>query len=155
MITKELIRSFIGDKLSADDVFLVEISVSPTNRIYVEIDSFQGVNIAYCVQVSKLIESHLNREEEDFELEVSSSGISSPFKILEHYKKHLGSEVEVFTTKNKKKTGVLTQVNKENFTIETATLQKVEGKKKKQTVILTTTLAYDEVRSTRLVIKFK
>jgi len=155
MITKELIASFIEDKLSEDGVFLVEIKVSPANRIYVEIDSFDGVDIHYCVVISKLIEGQLDREEADFELEVSTSSISAPFKILKHYEKNLGSEVEVLTMDNKKVLGVLAGVNDDDFVLETSTMQKVEGKKKKQLVEETLTFKYDDVRSTKLVIKFK
>lgn len=155
MISKELIHSLIIDKLSEDGVFLVEIKVSPANRIYVEIDSFDGVDISYCVTTSKLIESQLDREEADFELEVSTSSISAPFKILNHYKKNLGSEVEILTTDNKKVFGILAKVNDEHFVLETSEMQKIEGKKKKQLVEETLTFKYDDVRSTKLVIKFK
>lgn len=155
MISKELIVSFIEEKLSKDGVFLVEIKVSPANRIYVEIDSLDGVDISYCVLISKLIEGQLDREEADFELEVSTSSISAPFKIQNHYKKNLGSEVEILTMDNKKMEGILAEVNDEGFVLETSTMQKVEGKKKKQLVEESLTFKYDDVRSTKLVIKFK
>ena len=155
MITKELISSFIDKKLEEDQVFLVEMKISPANQIYLEIDSFEGVSINYCVTISKLIEGQLDREEEDFELEVSTSSISAPFKVLNHYKKNLGSEVEVFSMDNKKRNGILIEVNEDNFTLESETLQKIEGKKKKQLVVETTSFKYDEIRSTKLVIKFK
>jgi ribosome maturation factor RimP len=155
MITKELIGSFIEEKLSEDGVFLVELKVSPANKIYVEIDSFDGVGIGYCVTISKMIEGELDREEQDFELEVSTSSISAPFKILNHYKKNLGIEVEILTIENKKLNGTMIEVNDDNFVLETETMQKVEGKKKKQLMVEATTFAYDDVRSTKLVIKFK
>lgn len=155
MITKELIVSLIEDKLAEDQVFLVEIKVSAANQIYVEIDAYKGVSINYCVIISKLIEGELDREEEDFELEVSSSSASAPFKVLDHYKKNLDKEVEVFSMDNKKLIGVLKEVNDTDFVLEMESMQKVEGKKKKQLVVETKTFAYDEVRSTKLVIKFK
>ena len=155
MISKELISSLIIDKLSEDGKFLVEIKVSPANRIYVEIDSFDGVDIHYCATTSKFIESHLDREEADFEMEVSTSSISAPFKILNHYKKNLGSEVEVLANDNKKAIGILAEVNDEDFVLETSTMQKLEGKKKKQLVEETFTYKYEDVRSTKLVLKFK
>ncbi len=155
MITKELIHSFIEDKIAKDYVFLVEMKVSSSNQIYIEIDSFDGVSIDYCVEISRLIESQLDRDEEDFELEVSTSSISAPFKVHNHYKKHLGKEIEIFTNENKKLTGVLIEVDENDFVLETETMQKLEGKKKKQLVVDKTTLKYDDVRSTKLVIKFK
>lgn len=155
MITKELISSFIDEKLSEDGVFLVEIKVSPANRIYIELDSFTGIDIRYCVVISKLIEGQLDREDEDFEMEVSSSSASAPFKVLNHYKKNVGKEVELFTMDNKKQVGLLKEVNEEDFVFEMEFMQKIEGKKKKQLVVETNTYKYDEVRSTALVIKFK
>lgn len=155
MITKELIASFIEEKLSEDNVFLVEIKVSATKKIYVEIDSIDGVDIGYCVTISKHIEGLLDREEEDFELEVSTSSISAPFKMLNHYYKHQGEEVEVFTMENKKVTGILKEVTDGNFVLKTETMQKIEGKKKKQLFVEDTTYSYEDIRSTTLVLNFK
>ena len=80
MISTELVYSFIEEKLKEDDVFVVELKVSKSNQITVLIDSDSGVNISYCVDISRLIEGSLDREEEDFELEVSSPGVG-PFKV--------------------------------------------------------------------------
>ncbi len=155
MITKELIHSFIDEKLAEDDVFAVEVKVSPANQIYVEIDSFTGVSINYCVSISKMIEGELDRDVEDFELEVSSSSASAPFKVLNHFYKNENKEVELFTMDNKKMSGVLKNVSNEGFELETEQMEKVEGKKKKQIVVEQYPFKYDEVRSVRLVIKFK
>lgn len=155
MITKELIHSFIDEKLAEDDVFAVEVKVSAANQIYVEIDAFSGVNINYCVSISKMIEGELDREEEDFELEVSSSSASAPFKVLNHYRKNEGKEVELFTQDNKKIEGILKDVTEDGFLLETERKEKVEGKKKKQLIVEQLPFKYDEVRSVKLVIKFK
>jgi len=155
MITKELIYSIIEKKLAEDEVFAVEVKVSPSNQIYVEIDSFSGVSINYCVSISKMIEGALDRDEEDFELEVSSSSASAPFKVLNHYRKNEGKEVEIFTQDNKKMTGLLQAVTDEGFKLEIERKEKVEGKKKKQLIVEQIPFKYEDVRSVRLVIKFK
>lgn len=153
MIKKEEILSIVETKTSEDDVFVVEVKVSPANQIYVEIDAFKGVNIDYCVKLSKFIEGHYDREEEDFELEVSTSSISAPFKVLNHYIKNIGRDIELFTLENKKLTGLLKEANADGFVVEEEQLQKVEGKKKKQTVITQHNFAYDEVRMVKQIIK--
>ncbi len=153
MINKELIHTFIDKKLLEDEAFVVEVKVSPTNRIYVEIDSINGLSIDYCVIISKLIESQIDREQEDFELEVSTSSISAPFKVFNHYKKNIGREVELITLDNIKRTGVLKEVTTDNFTLENEALQKVEGKKKKQVVVNNDTFSYSDVRSIKQIIK--
>lgn len=155
MITKELIHSFIDDKLAEDNVFVVEIKVSSSNQIYVEIDSFTGVNIGYCISISRLIEGNLDRETEDFELEVSSSSASAAFKVLNHFYKNVGKEVEISTLENKKVEGLLKEVTDENFVFVSEQMEKVEGKKKKQLIVKEQTFKYDEVRAVKLVIKFK
>lgn len=155
MMTKEFISSLIAEKLAEDGVFLVEMKISPANRIYVEIDSLTGVDIRYCIQISKHIESELDRDVADFELEVSTSSISAPFKVLEHYKKNLGKEIEVMTKDNKKIVGLLKEMDDKGFVLETESMQKVEGKKKKQLIVETETYSYDDVRSATLVLNFK
>ncbi len=155
MITKELIHSFIDEKIASDGVFAVEVKVSPANQIYVEIDSYIGVNIGYCIEISKLIESNLDREVEDFELEVSSSSASAPFKVIDHFRKNEGKEVEVSTMENKKIEGLLKEVNNDSFVFVYEQMEKVEGKKKKQLVVTERTYKFDEVRAVRLVIRFK
>lgn len=153
MIKKEEILSIIEPKTAEDDVFVVEVKVSPANQIYVEIDAFKGVGIDYCITISKLIESQFDREEEDFELEVSTSSISAPFKVLNHYIKNIGREVELFSMDNEKLTGVLKEANTDSFVIEEEQLKKVEGKKKKQTVFTTHTFTYEDVRTVKQIIK--
>ena len=155
MITKELITSFIEEKLTEDEVFLVEVKVTGANRIYVEIDAYEGVTINYCITINKLIDSQLDREVEDFELEVSSSSISAPFKVFKHYKKNLGKEVELFTKDNKKAIGILQEVNDDTFVMTYESMQKVEGKKKKELVTETISYTYDDVRSIKQIINFK
>lgn len=153
MIKKEEILSIIETKTAEDEVFVVEVKVSPSNRIYVEIDAFKGVGIDYCVKLSKLIEGQFDREEEDFELEVSSSSISAPFKVLNHYIKNIGREIELFTLDNKKLIGTLKDANAQGFVLEEQQLKKIEGKKKKQMVVTSHAFTYDDVRVVKQIIK--
>lgn len=74
MITKEKITEIVGEKLE-EGMFLVDVNVTPSQVIHVEIDSMDGITIDQCVAVSRFVEAHLNRENEDFELQVSSPGI--------------------------------------------------------------------------------
>ena len=57
----------------------------------------KGITIDQCGEISKLVEASLNREEEDFEIEVSSPGLSEPFKVINQYRKNIGQEVEIVT----------------------------------------------------------
>lgn len=155
MISKEKIQDIIEPIVEEKEAFIVDINVSTSNKIHVEIDSLKGFTINDCVEVSRLVESKLDRDEEDFELEVSSAGLSEPFKVIQQYQKNIGNDVETITKEGKKIKGILTEVNNDGFVIEEAKKVKVEGKKKKQNVIEKHQFAYDQVKSTKVVIKFK
>lgn len=155
MITKEKIEDIIIDTIKEKNAFLVDIKISSSNKINVEIDRVDGFTIDDCVEVSRLIESNLDRDKEDFELEVSSAGLSEPFKVIQQYQKNLNKEVETLTKSGTKIKGVLSKVTDEGFEIEEPKLVKVEGKKKKQPITEKHWFAFDEIKSTKVVITFK
>lgn len=155
MITKERIEDIINDSIKEKKAFIVDIKVSSSNKINVEIDSIDGFTIDDCVEVSRLIESNFNRDEEDFELEVASAGLSEPFKVIQQYQKNLNKEVETLTKSGIKIKGTLSKVTDDGFEIEEPKMVKVEGKKKKQPVIEKHWFDFDQVKATKVVIKFK
>ena len=86
MIDKNVVTRIVNEWLEGKDYFLVDVMVSPDDKIVVEIDHAEGVWIDDCVELSRYIESKLNREEEDYELEVGSAGVGQPFKVLQQYR---------------------------------------------------------------------
>jgi ribosome maturation factor RimP len=155
MISKEKIEKLIQEKLIDTDAFLVELKISADNRISVYLDGMSGVTIDFCVAVSRNIEGNLDREVEDFELEVSSAGIGIPFKVLQQYQKNTGKQVEVLTNQGLKVEGELTDVDEQGFAVRYEKKVLVEGKKRKQLQEFTDRFAYDEVKSTKEVLKVK
>ena len=101
------------------------------------------------------VESKLNREEEDYELEVGSAGIGQPFKVLKQYQIYVGKEVEVLDKAGKKWKGVLAEANEENFTITMTVKVKPEGAKRPKLVEQNVTFTYDEIKYTKYLISFK
>ena len=91
----EEIKHLIEPVLTEHHLFLVELKISKDNVIEVFVDALEGVNIQTCIAVSREIESSLNRDEEDFELTVSSAGLGYPFKVEQQYQKNLGKSVEI------------------------------------------------------------
>ncbi len=116
MIQQEEIRRIVGAKLDGSDIYPVDITVSPGNRISVEIDAKEGVSIDFCAELSRYIEAQLDRETEDFELEVGTPGLGQPFKVLQQYQKFAGKEVEVLTVEGKKMSGILLAADEDGFT---------------------------------------
>ena len=157
MIKKETIKALINEKLEENnDFYLVDLKVNTANKIYVEIDhKMNPISINDCIAFSRLVEHNLDREEEDFELEVTSPGLSSPFKVHQQYIKNIGKEVKVMLPNSKTYQGVLTEVTDKNFSISFETKERVEGKKKKIRKEHNPTFGFDEIKETKIVVKFK
>ena len=154
MIDKAQIISLVNERLE-DKMFLVDITVNERNVIDVFIDSFDGLPISKCVEISRHVEHSLDREEADFELHVSSPGLSHGFKVKEQYIKYTGRQIEVTTKEDKKLEGTLIETGDTDFVIETSSREKVEGHKKKQLIVRKHILKYDEIKSAKAVISFK
>lgn len=155
MIDKSQIKDIVDEHLLSSDIFLVDVTVRPGNFIVIEIDSKDGVSIDECIKLSKEIESHFDRDIEDFELEVGSAGITSPFKIKKQYEKNIGNEVEILTKEGKKLTGILKSCNESSFVVTVTKMEKPEGAKRKIAVDEDITFGYDDVKYTKYLIRFK
>ncbi len=155
MISELNIKSLIEEKLEGTENFLVDVTVSSNNQIRVELDHPDGVKIDDCVAMSRHIESCFDRENEDFELQVSSPGLDHPFKVLPQYKKNIGREVSVLKVNGDKLKGILTAVDENEVEIEYATKEKIEGKKKKEVVNHQVKIPMADIKETRIIISFK
>lgn len=155
MISREHIKKLVEEKIADTEYFIVDISVSTSNQIRVEIDGDKGVKITDCVQISRHIENSFDRDEIDFELTVSSAGMDQPFKILRQYQRYIGREVETKTTDGEKLKGKLVSANEDEVVLEIARKEKIEGKKKKQLIIENKTVPMEQVKETKVVISFK
>ncbi len=153
MISKQKIADLIEEHLVGTDKFLVEFSVSTTNQIIVFIDGDQGVTISDCVALSRKIESNLDRETEDFELDISSAGLDLGLRVKRQYTKNIGRNIDIKLMNNSKITGLLKAVEDEFITIELS-----PGKKKKKPENeeeLIKNIDFKEIRETKVVISFK
>ena len=155
MINKDTVKSIVEEWLDGKEYFLVDIEISPDDRIVVEIDHADGVWIEDCVELSRFIEDHLSRDEEDYELEVGSAGLGQPFKVAQQYHCFVGKDVEVLDADGKKYKGVLKAVEGNDFTVTVQEKQKVEGKKRPQLVDTEHTFQMDKVKYTKYLINFK
>ena len=151
MITKEKIQILV-DEVMSDDMFTVDITVGTGNSISVLVDSDAGISVGECVQISRHIEGSLDREIEDFSLEVSSPGLSLPLKVLRQYLKNIGREVEVVTKSGEKQKGILKSANTEGFELEFLAKGRVDGKKVEETKSLT--YSFDQMKTVKIVISF-
>lgn len=144
----------VREKLD-DKMFLVDVTVNERNVINIFVDSYEGLTIEQCVNISRHIEHSFDREEEDFELQVSSPGLSEKFKVKEQYIKYVGRAIDVATVSATELEGVILSATDEGIILETSSRELVDGHKKKQLVVKQHHLKYDEIKSAKAVISFK
>jgi ribosome maturation factor RimP len=153
MIKKEKIEQLVSDFLEGSDRFLVQIKVSRDNIIHVIIDGDQGVTIENCIDLSRFLEKNLDRDVEDYELKVLSSGLDYPFSMLRQYKKHVGKEVSVTLQNDKKHQGVLMEAEESHIVLQ----EQIEKKNKKKITLIpgeAIRIPMEEIKQTKAVIKF-
>ena len=147
----EVVEACLGD-----DLFLVDVAISADNHIVVEIDSHEGsVSIDHCVAITRAVEQAFDRDKDDYELEVGSAGLTSPFKVKAQYEKNIGNDVEVLTAQGVKLKGVLSEIGDDTFTIKVAKKVKPEGAKRPVIVEEDVTIKYSETKYTKYLIQFK
>ena len=155
MIDKKLVESVVNEWLEGKDYFLVDLSVTPDDSIVVVIDHAEGVWIEDCADLSRFIEAHIDRDEEDYELEVGSAGLGQPFRVRKQWDIHVGKPVETQTRDGHKWQGTLTHVDDAGFTLEVEQKVKPEGAKRARKELVEMHFTFDEVVYTKYVIKVK
>jgi ribosome maturation factor RimP len=173
MIEKEAVKHIAEGQLASSDCYLVDVTIRPGNLIVVEIDHDVAVGIDDCVALSRYIEERIDRDVEDYELEVGSSGVGSPLKIVRQYVKNIGNEVEVLLKSGVKMKGILKSADENGITL-TVEEQKNKKKEKREemksvennelpsntnsytlTLLRSYVLKYDEIKYTKNIIRFK
>lgn len=140
MITEERVKDIVKQHIQGTEVFLVEVAVRPGNVIRVQVDQPGGISIDACVEISRHLNRELDRDVEDFSLEVSSPGIGKPFRVKQQYDKNIGHKIEVVLEDGTRMKGTL-----ESATDEGITLNSKNG---------TVTLGYSEIKSAKEIISF-
>ena len=150
MTDKDYIKGLVEEFLKGTGLFLVAVKVSSANRITILADKNEGITIDECVAIHRHIENNLDREKEDFELQVSSPGLDQPFGVIEQYYKNNGKKVEVIDNEGSKFTGSLKDVTAGGFELETEV--KIKGKAKELKDI---SFNFEKVKTTRVILTIK
>lgn len=128
IINKELITNFVEEAIVDTNLFITDIKVKKDNTIFVFIDGDQGVTIEQCVNISRYVEKHLDKNRIDFELNVSSFGIGRPLVLFRQYKNAIGKTLSVKFEDNTKCTGKLIEATEEKLVLE------IKGTKKQPSI---------------------
>ena len=148
---KNQLQSWIEEYLKGTDYELITLNISAENDILVEVDRLAGVDVDFCAELNRFLVEKLG--DEDYSLEVGSVSLTDPFKTKMQYEKNLGHDVEILID-GKKVRGQLVSVDEETFSVDIEEKVAVEGKKRKETQIVTHTWRYDEPKYVKYDIKF-
>lgn len=148
MISEERIRRLIEEKIGEGPLFLVDLNIASGNKIRIELDGDKGISIDDCVAVSRHIEGSLDREVEDFELQVSSAGLDKPLRNRRQYVKNTGREVAVKLSDGSERIGKIKEAS------EQLTLLMPPSKKNKLPERMET-IAWSDIKETKVRISFK
>lgn len=140
MITEESVKDIVEQHIQGTEIFLVEVAVRPGNVIRVHVDRRGGISIDECVEISRYLNRELDRDVEDFSLEVSSPGIGVPFRVKQQYEKNIGHDIEVVL-----EDGLRTRGKLESVTVNGITMNGKKGM---------LTFGFSEIKSAREIISF-
>jgi ribosome maturation factor RimP len=140
MIAEQDIRALVEEHIGGTGIFLVEVRVGSGNDIRVIADSPEGISIDECAGISRFLNGRLDREEEDYSLEVSSPGLDAPFRVRQQYEKNVGRKVEVILKDGDRLEGKLVSVTGDSVTLN------LKGRDK--------TVRLDEIKKAKTVITF-
>ena len=160
---KSQLQKWIEEYLQGTEYELVTLSVSAGNDILVEVDRLAGVDVDFCAELNRFLVEKLDAVEPDYSLEVGSVSLTDPFKTKMQYEKNLGHDVMVCPGEagktpdgkgNKILRGQLVSVDEETFSVDIEEKVAVEGKKRKETQIITHTWRYDEPKYVKYDLRF-
>ncbi len=157
MISKQDLTNWIEEYLKDTDYELITLNISAGNDILVEVDRLTGVDVDFCAELNRFLVEKLDAVDPDYSLEVGSVSLTDPFKTKMQYEKNLGHDVEVLVStegQSIKYKGQLVSVDEETFSVDCVEKVAVEGKKRKETQIVTHTWRYDEPKYVRYDLKF-
>ena len=135
-------------------LFLIDLSINDANKISIVLDGDNGVSLQVCIDVSRAVEADLDREEQDFSLEVASAGLSSPLKFVRQYKKNLGRNLKVKTISSEEIEAKLTAVDDEKITLEWQAREPKKIGKGKETVDKKLELPYESIKEAIVIVSF-
>lgn len=156
MITAETIQKLIEEQIARTDIFLVDVIVKAGNSIQIQLDRPGGISIEECMGISRFLNGEMDREIEDYALEVSSPGLDAPFKVRQQYEKNLGRDVEVLMGDQKRLKGTLLSISESGMVIQVKQNSASTGsQKKKKSMLVEKEVNFSDIKTTKAIISFK
>ena len=155
MTFKEKVQNLLNEGLAdRPSVFLIDLTITDANKIIVTLDGDDGVQLQDCIDVSRSIDQHLDREEEDFSLEVASVGIGSPLKMVRQYKKNIGRMLIVKLQDGTTIEALLDDATDEQIVLSWEAREPKKVGKGKETVQKRQEISYNEIKEAIVTVIF-
>ena len=150
---KEKVEALVQEALVENpSLFLIDLTIGGDNSIRVLLDGDQEVTLETCMQVSRKVEYNLDREENDFSIEVSSCGVGSPLTIPRQFIKNVSRKLEVIDSEDKQVQGTLVEATETSFTLEWKAREPKPIGKGKVTVTKTREFQYGQYNSAKVIV---
>lgn len=154
MAFKEKVKEVLNEALlQYPELFLIDMTITDSYKIIVTLDGDNGVQLQDCINISRAVENNLDREEQDFALEVASAGVSLPLKLVRQYKKNIGRTLKIKTSSQTIEAKLL-EVSEENITVEWSSREPKKIGKGKETVLHNEKIAYSDIIEAIVTITF-
>ena len=154
-MNQEIIKKLVDEALEENEqLYLIELSFLANNKILVEVDGDTGVNLKECIRISRHVDDNLDREEEDFALEVTTVDITKPLKVQRQYVKNVGKTLKVKTIDSEKFEGILKNVDDNEIILEWKAREPKPIGKGKVTVVKTAVIGFKNIQEAKVKIIF-
>lgn len=154
MTFKEKVSSVVNEALvQKPSLFLIDLVITDAYKIIVTLDGDNGVILQDCIDISRAIEGGLDREEQDFSMEVASAGATSPLKMPRQFKKNIGRKLKVTTAAEKIEANI-TDANDEFIVLEWSAREPKQVGKGKETVQKRVEVKYEDIKEAIVIITF-
>ena len=154
MTFREKISSLLEEGLQQKpSLFLVDLTITDAFKVIITLDGDNGVNLQDCIDVSRVIENNVDREEQDYSLEVASAGVSSPLKMVRQYRKNIGRTLKVKTATETLE-AKLEDANDESIMLSWTAREPKKIGKGKETVVHQREIPYSEIKEAIVTIIF-
>jgi ribosome maturation factor RimP len=154
MTFKEKVNALIAEGLlEKPSIFLIDLTITDAFKIIVSLDGDNGVLLQDCIDISRAIENNLDREEQDFSLEVASVGVGSPLKLVRQYKKNIGRTL-IVNTNGEKIEAELVDANEDFIILSWEAREPKKIGKGKETVQKEQQIPYTEIKEAIVTVTF-
>jgi ribosome maturation factor RimP len=154
MTFKEKVNTLLQEALEErPSLFLIDLTITDAFKVIVALDDDNGVVLQDCIDISRAIESNLDREEQDFSLEVASVGVGSPLKMVRQYKKNIGRTL-IVNTNTEKIEAELVDANEDFIILSWKAREPKKVGKGKETVQKEQQIPYTEIKEAVVTVTF-